>query len=141
MRDDGQEFVAGVVAMAVVDFLEAVEVQIDHRQMLAVPVGHRHCLLHAVGEQQAVRQAGQGVVVGDVLKLLLPCLHRRDVVEQRHVVLYRARVFLDRTDRQQCHIDLAAFVAVPGLAGPVAGVCGGLAQRLEECLGLASGMQ
>jgi hypothetical protein len=56
------------VAERVVDGLEAVEVDEHHRGLLAVAVGERERLLQAVLQQAAVGQAGERVVVGQVLR-------------------------------------------------------------------------
>jgi hypothetical protein len=78
-RHRHQEHVAGLVAHAVVDELEAVEVdQHDpHRVAAAVRIGHG--LAEAVLQQRAVRQAGQRVVLGHVVHALLGELAFGDV--------------------------------------------------------------
>ena len=62
-----QQHVADGVAERVVDGLEAVEVDEHHRGLLAVAVGQRERLLQAVLQQAPVGQAGERVVVGEVL--------------------------------------------------------------------------
>jgi len=64
MGDNFEEFVAGVVAEAVVDEFEIVEVdEYDgHPTIVALRVQHR--LRQAILEQRAVRQPGQRIVVG-----------------------------------------------------------------------------
>ena len=58
-----QELVAGHVAEAVVDDLEAVEVEEEDGEVIVrAPLGARDGLVEPVGEQGAVGQAGQGVV-------------------------------------------------------------------------------
>ena len=66
-----QQHVAHRVAERVVDGLEAVEVDEHHRGLLAVAVGERERLRQAVLQQPPVRQAGERVVVGEVLRALL----------------------------------------------------------------------
>ena len=63
LRDVFQHLVAGLVAQAVVDVLEAVEVQEQHGHLAAVALGTGQRLRQAVRQQLAVRQAGQCVVV------------------------------------------------------------------------------
>ena len=58
----GQQLVAALVAVAVVDDLEAVEVEPEHRGGAAVAGGQRERVVDAVDEQRAVRQPGERVV-------------------------------------------------------------------------------
>ena len=69
-----QQPVAQAVAQGVVDDLEAIEVEEQDGQprRAAVRLGHRDG--EAVVEQQPVGQAGEGVVVGELLDLLLGAL-------------------------------------------------------------------
>lgn len=64
-----EQFVTGLVADGVVDGLEAVEVDEEHGR---APVGGATAgqgLLDALGEQRAVGQVGERVVLGVVLQL------------------------------------------------------------------------
>jgi hypothetical protein len=71
-----QELVAGGMAQAVVDELEAVEVQEHHGVALGgVPYRLLHHLVELLHEAAPVGQAGEGVVEGDVVHLL-QVLHR-----------------------------------------------------------------
>ncbi len=74
-----QQLVAHFVAMGVVDELEAVQVKVHHSQLQATPLGVVHGLVQAVGQQHAVGQAGQGIKMRHVFKLLLMGFERRDV--------------------------------------------------------------
>ncbi len=67
------------MAGAVVDGLEVVEVDEQHRHRRRVPVGAGQGVLEPVGEQRAVGQAGEGVVEGVVLELRLQLLLGGDV--------------------------------------------------------------
>ena len=67
----GQQLVAAIVAEELVDDLEAVEAQPEHRDGAAVAGGERERVVDAVDEQRAVRQRGQRVVQCAVLGLLL----------------------------------------------------------------------
>ena len=64
-----EQIVAGAVAEPVVDRLEVVEVEEEHRRVVGRPACER--LADAFGEEPAVRQAGERVVVGLVAELLL----------------------------------------------------------------------
>ena len=68
LRDHAQHLVADVVAEAVVDALEAVEVDEQQRHQAAAADRPGECLLQAVEQQGAVGQAGEEVVGGFVLQ-------------------------------------------------------------------------
>ena len=59
-----KQFVAGVVAQAVVDEFEIVEIDEHHRHPAVVSLGMQHGLRQTVFEQGAVGQPGQRVMVG-----------------------------------------------------------------------------
>ena len=69
-----QQPVAGLVAEAVVDDLEAVQVQEHQRHGPTRALRARHRLAQAVAEQHAVGQAGEAVEIGQVAELLLRLL-------------------------------------------------------------------
>ncbi len=70
-RDLLQEQVANVMPEGVVDSLETVEVEVQHRERSPPAGGLLQRVLHAVGEQCPVRQIGEWVVEGLVRELLL----------------------------------------------------------------------
>ncbi len=70
VRDRGEEPVAGRVAERVVDDLEVVEVEEEHDRAEPLPRGDE-LLLDALGEEGAVGQPGERVVIGLVPELLL----------------------------------------------------------------------
>ncbi len=74
-----EELVAGGVAERVVDELEAVEVEEEDRAGLVVAGREPDRALQLLGEASTVEQAGQGVVVGEVLELALRALAVGDV--------------------------------------------------------------
>jgi hypothetical protein len=65
------------VAIAVVDVLEAIQVQKGHRQRLLAPHAVRHGLLQPVGQQHAVGQVRQHVKVRHLGQLLVDAAHLR----------------------------------------------------------------
>jgi len=71
-RDFAQQGVADVEAVAVVDLLEAVEVEEEHRQRTVVAAGDR--MAETVMEQHPVGQPGQRIVAGEVVEALLGVL-------------------------------------------------------------------
>ena len=67
--DLADQVVAGVVAEAVVDRLEAVDVDDHHRALAAVAGAEGDVLVELGAEAAAVEEAGQRVVVGEVAQL------------------------------------------------------------------------
>ena len=67
--DAADQAVAGVVAVSVVDRLEAVDVDDHHRPLAAVAGAEGDVLVELGAEAAAVEQAGQRVVVGEVAQL------------------------------------------------------------------------
>ena len=59
-----QQFVADEMSHRVVDALEAIQVQKQYRELLVVAFRGGDSLLDAVGQQHAVGQAGEKVVLG-----------------------------------------------------------------------------
>src|SRR5690348_14243180 len=68
------------MAVAVVDELEPVEVEEEHRAVGSRPSGPCQQVLESVEDESAVRQAGEQVVHGCMLQLLLGALALGDVV-------------------------------------------------------------
>jgi hypothetical protein len=120
-----EQIVALLMAMQVVDGLETVQVDERHRQAMAFALAARHGLLQAVGQQHAVGQAGQGVVVCDAFEFAFVFLDGSDVGEQRHIVRGGAQRVAHRADGDDFGKQLAVLAAVPHLAGPVARVPAG----------------
>ena len=141
-RGDGdQQLVAGLVPVPVIDGLEAVEVEVGDGQRIAAAQGLRHRLAHAVGEQDAIGQRRQCVVVGDVFELALVFLERRDVGEERHVLRDLAAAVTHRADRLHDRVHLAALPPVPDFTVPVALVGQVVPQAGVERLLLATGAE
>ena len=70
-RDGPQQLVAGAVAKAVVDALEAVEVDEQGGAQLMLATGARKQLLGTIEDQRAVGQTGERVMRGQEHELLL----------------------------------------------------------------------
>ena len=66
-----EQCVAHVVAQAVVDELELVQIHQRHRDRRLMPLRLSQCLVEAIGQQRAVGQTGQRIVVRLVQELLL----------------------------------------------------------------------
>ena len=80
-RDGLQQLIADVVAERVVDDFEAIEVEEEDRQPAVIALRVRQRDGQAVLEQQAVRQAGQRVVIREVLDLLFGVRPLGDVAD------------------------------------------------------------
>ena len=76
-----QDAVAGGVAERIVDVLEAVQVEEQHRDAAFLAARAHDRARQALGQQRAVRQAGQRVVVRQVAQFLLGALLVGDVGE------------------------------------------------------------
>ena len=99
--DQLEQAVPDQVAERVVDFLEAVEIEQQHRHRLVRTPRRVDRLRDAVVEQGPVRQAGQGVVQGHALQLGMLRLALRDVAQHRdadpaRVDLHAAQRDVDR---------------------------------------------
>jgi len=63
LGDGAQQLVAGAVAERIVDRLEIIETEHQHRDLVCAAPGVLQNLVHALTQQIAVRQPGQGVVL------------------------------------------------------------------------------
>ena len=66
LADFDQQAVADMVAAAVIDGLELVEIEIEQRERRAVPLQQRDRFRELLGEVRPVRQSGQPVMIGEV---------------------------------------------------------------------------
>src|SRR5258708_3294041 len=104
-----QELVAGVVSQGVVHRLELVQVEIQQRELAGVAFGEADRLLQPVVEQQAVRQAGEAVVMRYALDALLRQLMLRNVGGHREPAHHFA--FLSHM-RQKLDLEIAGFTGL-----------------------------
>ncbi len=74
-----QQRVARGVAQAVVDYLEAVQVEEQHRHLPALSLRARQGVSEPIAQQGAIGQAGQRVGEGQATELALECLALGDV--------------------------------------------------------------
>ncbi len=95
-----QQLVAGLVAQRVVDLLESIQVQEQHREPPVVAMGLVDGLDEQLAEQAAVGQAGQPVVIGEVLDArgMLDLRVRRTLAAQREA---SAQMRQQRDDQDQ----------------------------------------
>lgn len=136
-----QHPVASLVPHAVVDGFEAVQIEIAHGHPFLVAAGLHNCLLHAVGEQYSVGQAGQRIVMGDMLELLLVLLDVGNVAGNSQVVADFTQVVPDFGNGKQRCVDLPGFGTVPQFSAPVPLVFDGLPHALIKIGALVSRLE
>ncbi|PZS83153.1 hypothetical protein A7X74_07930 [Stenotrophomonas maltophilia] len=109
-RSGLQQCIAGGVAEAVVDGLEAIQVDEQHRQRCATVTCFLDGLCRLLAKQHAIGQAGQQIVVGQQFDALVGLALTRYVTEQHHEARRQAvtAVQLD----QHLHPDAQAGLAV-----------------------------
>ncbi len=100
-RHHYQQRIADMVAHAVVDEFELVQIDEGHRQNIVVAGGEIDGLLQPVGQHRAVGQPGQHVVGGLVFDLLLVIFAFRDIFDRTFV-------------KQQPAVAVAHFAGVLG---------------------------
>lgn len=116
--DPLQQGIADVVPEALVDVLEMIQVDQQHGAAQPFALAAFQCMGDPFGEQQAVGQVAQRVVVGQVVQLMLRALQCTDVGEHRHVVTEAPLFVMDDADALPLRIDLAALAPVPHFAAP-----------------------
>ena len=114
-----QQAVSGIMAVAVVDALEAVQIERHHRQPRFAPQRLRHALLQAVGQQTAVGQLSQGIVVSHLLELALMGFLRGYVGKQADITQRLPRAVTYGADGQLLDEQLAVLAPVPYLTRPM----------------------
>ena len=124
LRDHAQHLVADVVAQAVIDALEAVEVDEEHCDQAAAADRSGERLLQSVKQQGAVGQAGEQVVGGFVLQARGDRERLGDVAEHNDTAF---TVFANFADRRGGHAQ-----------GALAAVGRAPAQRLGKTHALAA---
>ena len=162
LRDFAQHMVALFVAEAVVDFLEAIQVDREHRTggIAQRAGGERRIATQC--QQAPVRQSGEVIVMRVMQRLLLAVTQAVDIGEDQHVLAVadgaRSQLAPHRLDRlptcaaQQLHFARSRVIVVAAAIGrlhhgrPVRRVneiaahrdgidlCGIDAQQLQECL-------
>ncbi|MNI31681.1 hypothetical protein D3C73_855690 [compost metagenome] len=135
-----EQFVADGVAQAVVDHFEVIQIDQQQRTAALVDLCRRQGLLGAVGEQQAIGQVGQRIVVREVLEFVLRVLDLADVGEHRNVVTELAVIISNQADRLPLRVNFTTFTTVPDFTAPFAAalqcVEHGLVERRRMVAGL-----
>ena len=132
-----EQCIAYCMPERVVDGLEAIQIQEDHRQRTLFPVGHGECLLELALQTEAVDQAGKGVMVGELADLCLGQFACGDVRETGDVMGKATVGVAHDRDRHPLRIERAVFSPIQHLALPVAYLFEGGRHRLMgvvECL-------
>ena len=149
-RDQLQHFIADVVPQGVVDALEPVQVQKQHRQLARLAFAQGNQLVEALHQQMPVWQVGQAIVQGQMARMfvLLPALG--DVTEHRHVAQGLVVNAANQGDALPRHENIPVFVAIPYLAlpAPVRGSVGPQRRKkarivrrcFQKTLGLSYGL-
>ena len=117
-RHPDQQLVAHRMTQSVIDGLEPVEVEEADGAQFATAVGPQNRLLQTVGQQAAIGQVGQGVVICHAIKFRLVRLDLRDVREHTDVMENLSLGITHHRDRLQHHIQLTRLAFVPDLAAP-----------------------
>ena len=120
-----QHAVAGGMAQRIVDVLEVVQIEEQQCQPVALPACLHDGARQAFGQQGAVRQVGQRIVVGEVTQLVLDAAPFGDVAGHQHEQLPLGGGFAQRTALHRAQEIAAVLAALPHLATPaVLGVDG-----------------
>ncbi len=154
LGDRAQHLVADRMAQRVVDVLEPVAIEEQHREAPAIAARQRDRTREAIVQQQAVRQVSERVVLGKVQHLQTPLAGHDDVAEDNNgakdvalaIVNRRGRVFDGRLvaiapDQDVVALQTDFLVVLDRQAGRILRVLPGqpirhvedLCQRSREC--------
>ncbi len=114
-----EDMVTRGVAETVVDRLEAVEIQKQHRNPF-VPAGSQlQGSLETILEQRSIGQPGQHVVVGQALDPFLRCLALADINKKADITDQITVIIMHRGYSGPAWIDLAGTTTQPDFSLPV----------------------
>ncbi len=99
-RHLAQQYVARFVAQRVVDHLEAVEIDEQHRELAVVATARLDREIEELSEHRAIGQTREAVVGREVLDSFLGTLARGDVLDDRDVVQRGAGAIALHRDRE-----------------------------------------
>ncbi len=106
------------MAERIVDVLEPIQVQEQHRHRAALAPRPHDRARQPFGQQRAVGQAGQRVVVGQVAQFLLGALLVGDVFQHHHMEAVPAVGIDDRVAAYVAEDFQAVLAPLPGFAAP-----------------------
>jgi hypothetical protein len=135
--DLAEQQVAHVVAEVVVDRLEVVQVDEEHRHLGVVAAGAAQHAVDAVGQQGPVGQAGEAVEVGLVPHLLVLAAQLGDVGEQHHAAHLVLVAVGHRGDHRVADVVAPVGALAIEIPGPVAAA--GLADQPAQLARFAVG--
>ena len=118
LGDAAQQLVADGVAERVVDHLEAIKIEEQQQTALVVALRLFHGVLDAVVKQQAVRQAGQRIMMRHVIESLLRIVNGRHIGKGGHKMRHHAIRVAHDTDaepgrKHNAILALATCLTVP----------------------------
>ena len=106
------------MAQGVVDDLETIKIDENHRGAIILAFAALQALIEDFGEIHPVGQAGQRVVVGQMEKPLFRLLRLRDIGKHRNIVLHVAGIVENGRNAAPLRINLAIFAPIPDFSGP-----------------------
>jgi len=115
-----EQQIAHVMAHAVIDVLEMVEIQVQDGQHAQLAPRRRQRLRQPVQQQHPVRQVGEEIVLGQVPRVFLALLALADVAEDGHVIAQLALAVADGRQRQPGRIAPARLALANDIALPIA---------------------
>ena len=104
----------------VVDGFETVHVEEHHRQRAQVPMRHGQRLFQLAVEAEAIEQAGQDIVIGQLADMRLGLLAFADVGKTGDVMADMALDIAHHRDGYPFRIERAVLASIHDLALPVA---------------------
>ena len=103
----------------VVDVLEAVKIEKEYSELAATALGHAQREIHALAQQQPVRQPGEDIAVGQRLDALLGCVLFAQVLEKTDAVGRVAEFVAQQDPGYLYRMRLPDRMAVPHLTLPI----------------------
>ena len=98
--------------------LETIEIDRSQGKSLLLAPGAFDQMLQAFSKQAAIRQAGQGVIVSQVLEFFRGLFLGADIAEYTDIIDHLAAIIADGADLLHGGDHLAVLFAVPDLAPP-----------------------
>ena len=113
-----QQFVAGAMSEHVVDGLEPIEIDRQHRERLRALARPAERIFDALPQQHSVAHSGQGIVERHVANALILAMELGDIGEDDDVALHLPALIAHRSDGLQRQKDLAILASPPDLTLP-----------------------
>ena len=136
-----QHEIAAAVTHRIVDVLEVVEIEEQHRDAGIAAARAIDRSDEPLYQQAAIRQSGQRVVVGEIAQILLVALAFGDVGHHADVVRAQAEMIVHGADFEPAEEFLPVLAPLPQLAAPMAVVAIALAHLPVGFIRLAGAVQ